>query len=147
MTSVLAWPSRSDARLATAVSLLSLGVLALAALLEPAFNYNRWDNYEFFTPVLQQAHSLWLRGELPVWNPHQYLGEPILRMGQAAPFYPVYTLAVAFVQWLGLPAGALMGLLAVLHVPWAAAGFALSPRKPNATGAAIESTLGRDGSE
>jgi hypothetical protein len=128
MTRILAWLSRSDARLAAGVGVLTLFVLALAAWLEPAFNYNRWDNYELFTPLLTHAHELWLRGEMPVWNPHQYLGEPILRAGQPAPFYPGYTLAVLLVKGLGLSPGALMAVVAVLHVPFAAAGFTLLGR-------------------
>jgi len=88
--------------------------VALGALLAPHFSYDRFDNLQYFTPTILQAHLRWLHGHLPLWTSHQNLGEPLLADGQPGVFYPVYTAAVAIVALLGRP-GWLMGVVAAFH--------------------------------
>lgn len=88
--------------------------VALATLLPPHFSYNRWDNFEYFTPTLLDAHGRWLHGQLPLWTSRQDLGEPLLANAQAGVFYPVYTVAVAIVELLNRP-GWLMAVVAAIH--------------------------------
>lgn len=69
----------------------------------------QWDGVAQFYPWrLFVARSL-RRGEIPLWNPHQFCGYPLLANGQSAVFYPPnWLLALVDVRW-GL------GLLAALH--------------------------------
>ncbi|NLN11864.1 MAG: YfhO family protein [Acidobacteria bacterium] len=41
----------------------------------------------------------WRAGEWPLWNPYQLCGDPLAGTAQAAPYYPLYLLAL----WLPLP--------------------------------------------
>ncbi|HKQ59472.1 MAG TPA: hypothetical protein VJY35_16530 [Candidatus Eisenbacteria bacterium] len=97
--------------------------LAAGAALAPRFGYNLWDNFEYFTPMIDYAHGLWLRGVVPLWNPHQHLGEPILAAGQPGVFYLPYTISVLITRLLGLGPTRLMLVIVILHVPLAALGW------------------------
>jgi len=88
--------------------------VALGTLLAPHFSYNRWDNFEYFTPTILDAHIRWLHGHIPLWTSRQDLGEPLLANAQSGVFYPVYTVAVAIVEALSRP-GWLMGVIAAIH--------------------------------
>lgn len=94
----------------------------LGALGSPAYSYDHWDNFEFYTPMIAAAHGRLLQGELPLWNPHQHLGESLLANPQMGTFYPAYTLAYVVVTALGLHWKWLCGLIAVSHVLLGAAG-------------------------
>lgn len=98
----------------------------LGALGSAAYSYDHWDNFEFYTPMIAAAHRQLLGGELPLWNPHQHLGESFLANPQMGTFYPPYTLAYAAVSALGLHWKWLCGLIFLPHL-WlgAAGGFAL----------------------
>lgn len=105
-----------------------LVVWGLVAAVHPSFNCNRWDNFEYFTPAILQAHNLWLGGELPALNPHQLMGDPLIPSGQPGVFYFPYTLSVLLLQALSLPAEQLTAIVWCLHLPWAALGFFLLMR-------------------
>jgi len=84
----------------------------------PPWNVLQWDGAaEFYPWRLQVVRSL-RQGTVPLWNPHQALGLPLLANSQSAPLYPPHWL-------LALPGpGSLatrLGWLAWLHL--ALAGF------------------------
>lgn len=103
--------------------------LAGGAALAPRFEYNRWDNFEYFTPMLEFAHGLWLRGVVPVWNPHQHMGEPILAAGQPGVLYFPYTLGVLLTRLLGVGPQGLMLTIVLVHLPIMAIGWFLLLRR------------------
>ena len=78
----------------TATLLLPI-VILVALLISPIYiDYNRWDNFEYFTPIIEYSQSLWMSLEIPFWNPHQFMGTPLLGTGQAGPFYLGYFFSV-----------------------------------------------------
>ena len=97
-------------------------ILGFTALLQPEFSYNKWDNFEQITIEYTQAHESWLHGELPLWNPHQHLGMPVMEAGVAGVFYFPATIALFLVQLFHLYSGTLPLMIAILHLPIAAAG-------------------------
>jgi membrane protein YfhO len=99
-----------------------LFVEALGARWAPAYSYDRWDNFEYYTPMIAAAHGALLSGELPVWNTHQHLGESFLANPQMGTFYPPYTLAYAAVDALRLHWKWLCNSIAIAHVLFGAAG-------------------------
>ncbi len=62
-------------------------IVWIASRIVPTFSYNRSDNFEYFTPTYDLVHRLWLKGELPLWNQHQHLGEPLLGNALPGVFY------------------------------------------------------------
>lgn len=73
-----------------------------------------WDGAAQFYPWRMLAARTLRRGELAVWNPHQFCGYPFVANGQSALFYPPnWLLALVDVRW-----G--MGLLVALHYVLAA---------------------------
>lgn len=118
-------------------------VFLAAACLASHFSFNRWDNFEYFTPVISEAHGQWLDGRVPYWNPRQHLGEPLLANAMPGVLYFPYTLAVLFVRLLGLRMEALPLIIVVMHLPFLSAGwFALLRRmgmRPALAGAAAAS--------
>ncbi|MGC4113807.1 MAG: hypothetical protein QM765_03935 [Myxococcales bacterium] len=109
--------------------LACLAIVAAGRGLQPGLDFCRWDNFEYFSPILQYAHGLWLKGEVPLWNPHQHLGEPVLAQGQSGALYFGYTLAEALRVLLGLAPGTLMLLVVLLHLPLAVVGLWLLQRE------------------
>lgn len=101
--------------------LAALVVLALVwlASLGPGlrFDYNRWDNFEYHTPTIIEAHSQWLKGMLPLINHHQHMGEPLLANAQPSVFYFPYTLIIALMRILGIGEGAFALMVALTHLP------------------------------
>ncbi len=97
--------------------------VALSRFFTTGFSYNRWDNFEYFTPTLLEAHRRWLGGAVPLWSSHQHLGESLLASSQAGLFYIPYTLGVALVDLVAAP-GKLMAVLAVAHLSFALVGWA-----------------------
>src|SRR5579871_2181704 len=78
-------------------------LVLLAMLVDHRINYDRWDNFEYFSIATPDVHDHWLRGEVPHWNPHQHMGEPTIATIQAAPFYPLYTFVWLCMRVLGMP--------------------------------------------
>src|SRR5262245_48369620 len=100
-------------------------LLIVAGLAAGAADFARWDNLELFLPNLLFAHRRILRGELPLWNPFQNLGEPIHAMGIAGVLYPPYTLATGLVDLMHGNPRAVMSVIVILHVGFAALGLHL----------------------
>ncbi|MEY2929761.1 MAG: hypothetical protein RL033_510 [Pseudomonadota bacterium] len=122
----LARAAQRDAFWHCLLPLALLVIELLGALGSAAHSYDHWDNFEFYTPTIAAAHGQLLRGELPLWNPHQHLGESFLANPQMGTFYPPYTLAYAAVVGLGLHWKWLCGLIFFPHLCLGAAGsFAL----------------------
>jgi hypothetical protein len=103
--------------------------LAAGAVLGRHFDYDLWDNFEYFTPIITYAHGLWLKGIVPLWNPHQHLGEPILAAGQPGVLYVPYTLSVLLTRVLGLGPTRLMLMIVLVHLPVTALGWFLLMRR------------------
>lgn len=120
--------ARDDAAWLLGLVLACWAALALGAALGPRFDYNLWDNFEYFTPILGYAHGLWLDGIVPLWNPHQHLGEPVLAAGQPGVLYFPYTLGVLVVRVLELEPTQLMLVIVLIHLPLAAVGWFLLAR-------------------
>ncbi|MGC9317561.1 MAG: YfhO family protein [Armatimonadota bacterium] len=73
-----------------------------------------WDGVAQFYPWRLLAARAMRRGELALWNRHQFCGYPFVGTGQSALFYPPnWLLALVDVKWS-------MGLLAALHYALAA---------------------------
>ncbi len=117
-----------------------------------------WDHIRHFAPfngpkpetpwdVLQADGALqfygwrdlvfesWRHGEVPVWNPYQLGGMPLMGNSQSGALYPPHILMGV----LHVPTPLAMGLLAWFHLFWAGLGVYMLTRRLGAsqTGAAI----------
>ncbi|MFQ5853198.1 MAG: hypothetical protein ACE5JU_21780, partial [Candidatus Binatia bacterium] len=101
--------------------------LLLAWLLVADFTYNRWDNFEYDTPLLIETHSQWLKGVIPFWNHYQLLGEPILANGVSVLYFP-YTVSLGFMRSLGLPDKQFPLIVVLSHLPLMGLGWFLLMR-------------------
>ncbi len=97
--------------------------LLLASHLAPEFSYNRWDNFEYHTTTVVEAHSQWLKGVVPFWNHHQHLGEPILAHGQPSALYFPYTILLGLMRSLGLPDQQFPLMVVLSHLPLMGLGW------------------------
>ncbi len=113
---------------ALAVPLCTLLVLLISYELSPLFDYNRWDNFEYHTPTVLEAHKQWLRGIVPLWNPHQHMGEPLLASGQPSVFYFPYTIITALMALFGIMDTNFCLTVILTHLPIMALGFYLLTR-------------------
>jgi len=50
------------------------------------------DAFTYFYPMYEYAAARLSRGELPLWNPHLFMGAPFLANPQAGVFYPLHWL-------------------------------------------------------
>ncbi|MDW8107463.1 MAG: YfhO family protein [Armatimonadota bacterium] len=85
----------------------------------PAWDVLAWDGVAQFYIWRDLVRSLWLSGELPLWNPYALCGTPLLANSQSAPFYLPHLLV------LPLPTALGMGVLAAFHLFWAGLGLGL----------------------
>ncbi|MDI9641719.1 hypothetical protein QPK87_18050 [Kamptonema cortianum] len=85
-----------------------------------ALQFDVWRNMVF---------SAWRSGEMPVWNPYQLAGTPLLANSQSAPFYPLHILFGLS----GLPTPLAMALLAWIHLAIAGIGLAFLARQLGAS--------------
>ncbi len=69
-----------------------------------------WDLYTYFFPMLKYAFSSIKAGILPLWNPYQSCGIPMLATQSVGIFYPLNILYIIF------PAHTAMGISFVLHI-------------------------------
>src|SRR5512143_4105399 len=65
-------------------------ILLRPALIPPGPNQalDGKDLLSMFYPLQQYIRQTLLSGELPLWNPHQFIGHPIVGNPHAALFYP-----------------------------------------------------------
>jgi len=89
----------------------------------PVWDHLLWDGVAQFAPWRSVGARCARRGEVPLWNPHQFCGAPLLANGQSAFFYPPNCLF-----WL-LDVRYALGLTAALHYLLAAAGCWLLARE------------------
>src|SRR5260221_8856818 len=85
---------------------------------EAGFALDGSDFRSMFYPLHEYIRQTLLSGELPLWNPHQMLGHPIIGNPHAALFYP----ATWFMWLVGVERG--MNLVLVFHTWLAAWGMA-----------------------
>lgn len=97
--------------------------LLLASTLAPQFSYNRWDNFEYHTTTVVEAHSQWLKGAIPFWNHYQHLGEPILANGQPSALYFPYTVLLALMRLLDVPDKEFPFVVVLSHLPIMGVGW------------------------
>lgn len=97
------------------ITVVLLVAEAVAAAVAQVYDYDRWDNFEYYTPMIAAAHRALLSGQLPMWNPHQHLGEPFITNPQMGTFYPPYTLAYLAVAGLSLSLPWLCAIISVSH--------------------------------
>ncbi len=102
--------------------------LLLASQLVADFTYNRWDNFEYFTTIMVDAHSQWLKGVIPFWNHYQLLGEPILANGMPSALYFPYTILLGVMRSLGLPDKQFPLIVILSHLPLMGVGWFLLMR-------------------
>lgn len=78
-----------------------------------------------FYPWRDLVFSAWGSGHLPLWNPYQLCGTPLLANSQSAGFYPLHIV----LGLLHVPTPLAITLLAWFHLAWASIGtWALSRR-------------------
>ena len=80
-------------------------------LFEPGYLFP-WDFRGVHLPLATFIAASLHRGQMPLWEPYTYCGNPIFANIQAAIFYPPVLLATAASNWFGGP-GSLPRLLAV----------------------------------
>lgn len=98
-----------------------------------------WDGVAEFYPWRLFAAASLRRGELPLWNPHQFCGTPFVANSQSAVFYPPNLLFTL------LPVPTAFGVSVLLHLALTGLllyGFLRSPymalgRAPAAVGAVV----------
>jgi hypothetical protein len=119
-------PSRRLALAPTVLALLALGALALAFFWKIALT-NRvlvgLDVFTYFYPYRDYVNEALRQGRLPLWNPHLFMGAPLLANSQAAVLYPLHWPLI----WLDTPKHVAWSI--VLHVWLAGAGSFLFARR------------------
>ena len=112
------------------VALFALTVVFLKAVIFPGSADAGLDGHDFqnlFYPLHEYIRNTLLAGEWPLWNPHQFIGHPIVGNPHAALFYP----ATWFMWLVGVVRG--MDLSMVSHVWLGAWGMATLLRRFKAT--------------
>jgi len=118
---------RTACLLAAALCLPAILLFGPAAVGDSQFAYR--DSAHFYYPLLWRVQRDRAEGDLPLWNPHENLGQPLAAEGAAAVFYPgqlVFLLPLSF--------GACYKLYVILHwllaaaaASWAARRFRAAP--------------------
>ncbi len=78
-----------------------------------------------FYPWRDMVFDAWGKGQLPLWNPYQLAGTPLLANSQSAGFYPPHIL----LGLLHVPTSIAMTLLAWFHLAWAGIGVYFLSRR------------------
>lgn len=89
----------------------------------PPWDVLIWDGVAQFYVWRELVRSLWLSGELPLWNPYALCGAPLLANSQSAPFYLPQLLLLPLPSWLGA------GVWVWFHLCWAGLGLGLWLRR------------------
>ena len=114
-----------------------VGAVGLLAVLTILFFYPLWgqqfwlprgggDAVSFLYPMYRFIADSWQKGEIPLWNPHQYAGYPLIADNQAGIFYPFHLLL--FLVWPRFSYVALEAS-AAFHLFWAGTGIYLCARQ------------------
>jgi hypothetical protein len=110
--------------------LLGLSILFLKAVLLPGSPTGGLDGQDFrsmFYPLQESIQLVIQSGQLPLWNPHQFIGHPFIGNPHAALFYP----GTWFMWVVGVIRG--MNWMMVLHGWLGAWGVAVLMRRFKAT--------------
>lgn len=109
---------------------LSATLLALLILLffhKMAFSnliLARGDTFLYFYPYWAMASAALREGQLPLWNPHIFMGVPFLANSQAGFFYPLN-----WPLWLLLPVPYAASATILIHLMIAGWGAMLAGRR------------------
>ena len=122
-----------------AVGALAAGVVLVWAtrFVAPArtFTFASVDLFLYFLPMAESVYGALAQGRLPLWNPYQLCGLPLLATHQVGTFYPPHVL------YLILPVTAAMAASAALHVALAAV-FAYACARTLGVGTAAAAVAG-----
>lgn len=107
--------------------LLGLGLLILLFFHRLAFSgliLARGDTFLYFYPYWQAAADALRDGRLPLWNPHLFMGAPLLANSQMGFFYPLN-----WPLWYWLPVPYAVSATILLHLWIAGIGTYLAARR------------------
>jgi hypothetical protein len=107
--------------------LLGLGLLILLFFHRLAFSgliLARGDTFLYFYPYWQAATDALRDGRLPLWNPHLFLGAPLLANSQMGFFYPLN-----WPLWYWLPVPYAVSATILIHLWIAGIGTYLAARR------------------
>ncbi|HWD39487.1 MAG TPA: hypothetical protein VG944_11605 [Fimbriimonas sp.] len=82
-----------------------------------------------FYPWRDMVFDSWGKGQLPLWNPYELAGTPLMANSQSAAFYPPHIL----LGILHMPTALAITLLAWFHLAWAAFGVYYLSRRLEAS--------------
>ncbi len=105
---------------------IGLIVIVAALFFWPQWGQGAWlphgggDSVSFLYPMYRFIAASLRDGTLPLWNPHQYAGYPLIADNQAGIFYPVNLLL--FFAWRDFPYQAIEWLVGG-HIFWAGLGM------------------------
>lgn len=104
---------------------LLAALCAVFALLEAKFPFYflQDDSFNCFLPMFDYNFTTLLSGHIPFYNPHQYLGMPMLSAGQYASLYPPVYLSVGLSRLLWGHCFAALDILMFLHLACGLLGF------------------------
>jgi hypothetical protein len=87
-------------RLAALAVLVVTAATLLLQRIEPHY-FNQDDNFVQFTPVILGASRFFFAtGHLPLWNPYQYLGQPVYAISTYALSYPFTYISYAIAHYI-----------------------------------------------
>jgi hypothetical protein len=97
------------------LALLALTILFLKAVIlpgSPDAGLADKDFQSLFHPLHEYIRQTLLSGEWPLWNPHQFIGHPIVGNPHAALFYPAtwFMWLVGVVSGMDCPYGKMSGV-------------------------------------
>jgi hypothetical protein len=70
------------------ISIASLAMAYYGSSTRPLANCSMDDTVRYFEPMSTYEREVLAEGRLPLWNPYQACGTPLLAMMQTSPFYP-----------------------------------------------------------
>lgn len=138
-------PRRTLLALAGLLLLLSLAYVRwpLSAHTQQPATWINMDHFQDDLPDYRLAWGRWRRGEVPLWNPYQLCGIPIVPTLQTGVFYP------GNVAFLVLPPARALMVTAALHIAltgWLAAWY-VARRGVSITGMGAAAILGAFGAD
>jgi hypothetical protein len=102
--------------------ILVFGVLLIIEYIHPYFFLND-DNRDYFLPYYIYNYKSLLKGELALYNFHQFLGTPHLAVGQSAVLYPIMYISVFLSQFIFGHYFAVIDIQVIIHLIISAVGF------------------------